>query len=277
MNGASPEAMLLFFPSLHPALVGIVPGGIRFLDPGLAPADDPAFCRPSELPLTEETLKGFVRECERLRLEVRNPKDLALLAEAVGGHFYSNTTFAVREELEDTLHPERVDARKAQSAQQALCLTYLIEETLLDLAGAEELDARFHKGLAESLGFDAEDAMDPELAAVLSGTQKVLSSAAMTEEFRPSWRRILPPFWHIAPAQAGLFVTDTDIVSTWIDAGIVFEPLSGQLKAALFPDGAPDGELVTCLETGWRLLGKNRPQPKSPWLDALRRVVAAKP
>jgi hypothetical protein len=81
----------------------------------------------------------------------------------------------------------------------------------------------------------------------------------------------------VAPAGAGLFVADADIADTWRDAGIAFAPASEADLAAWFPDGAPDAALETVRETGWRLLGRTRPDPEAPWLDAPRPVVVAKP
>ncbi len=267
MNG------LLFFPSLHPALAGTLPPGVRLLDPGLGASEaDGTRLRPEALPLTPEELAGYVREFDRLRREVKNPKDLALLAGTAGGHFFTDTSFAVREELADSLHPERVAARRAREAQLALCLTYMIEDSLLELAGAGELDARFHRAMAESLGLAAEDA-DEELALALAGTASLPSATSLAEEFRPSWRRTVSPFWAIAPEGAGLFVRDPDMVATVLDADLPFAAATGDQLAALFPEGAPGAHLLVATLPGWRLLGKTRPDPEAPWLDRPRTIV----
>ena len=278
MNGPSAAVTLLFFPCLHPALAGGVPAGVRFLDPGLADAGDPACLRPSGLPLADEAVAQFARECRRLRQEVKNPKDLALLAGTSAGHFFEETSFAVREELEDQLHPERVAARRAAAAQRTLCLAYMIEESLLDLAGAGELTATFRKGLAESLGIGADDGEEGEaFAAVLAASDDLPSAGALGDEFLPSWSRILSPFWALAPEDAGLFVADPGIIATWIDAGVPLgEPGAGE-SAAWFPDDLPLGGVLAGRETGWRLLGKSRSQPEAPWLDLVRLVVVVKP
>lgn len=281
MNGSSRDATLLCFPSLHPVLAPGIAAGVRFLDPGLAaPEADDRFLRPDGLPLDRDGLAGFVREFERLRREVKNPKDLALLAGSSGGHFFSDTTFAVREQLEDQLHPERVAARRAQAAQLALCLAYMIEESLLELVGTGELDARFRRGMVESLGLDPESDDDDEamaLAASLAGAGELLTAGVLAEEFRPPWRQVLSPFWAMAPEGAGLFTADPDIAATWIDAGIpLAEPDAAEL-AGLFPDGAPETPVLAARVTGWRLLGKSRPNPEAPWLDQPRLVVVAKP
>lgn len=270
MNG------LLYFPSLHPALAEGLATGVRFLDPGLAdPASGP-WLRPPDLPLDHDELAGFLREFERLRREVKNPKDLALLAGASGGHFYAETTFAVREELLDQQHPERVAKRRATTAQLALCLAYMVEESLLDLAGTGELDARFATAMAESLGLGDDDG-DEELAAALAGAGTVLPAASLIEEFRPPWRQTLPPFWAMAPAGAGLYIGDPEIVATLIDAGLPFAAPSLEDLAAWFPAGAPAAPLLAARGTGWRVLGKTRPNPEAPWLDQPRPIVIKKP
>ncbi|MHC1710700.1 MAG: hypothetical protein AB9872_00895 [Solidesulfovibrio sp.] len=281
MKGSSPDATLLFFPSLHPVLAGEVPAGVRFLDPGLADGGDPAYLRPGDLALNDDTLAGFLREFNRLRQEVKNPKDLAMLAGSSGGHFFSDTSFAVREELEDQLHPERVTARRGKAAQLALCLSYMMEESLLELAAeAGGLDDRFHRGLTESLGLDRDHDADEEadqLVAALAGAGEPLPAAAFAEEFRPSWQQTLSPFWAVAPSEAGFFVSDPELAATWIDAAIPLAAPSPEETAAWFPAGLPSGTLLAGRVTGWQLLGKSRPNPEAPWLNLTRQLFVVKP
>ena len=279
MTGRPPAAMLLVFPCFHPALAGEVPAGARFLDPGLAEAGEGLFWRPESLPLAAEALSGFLREFDRLRREVKNPKDLALLAGASGGHFFNETSFAVREEYEDARQPERVAARRAKTAQLALCLAYMIEENLLDLASVGELDAAFRKGLAESLGLGADGDADEEeesLAAALAGAGDLLPAASLSEEFRPPWRQILPSFWAFVPEDAGLFVSDPDMAATLFDAGLLPTEADADMATALFPDAAEKAVFADSVP-GWRLLGHTRPMSDFPWLDRPRLIVAVKP
>ncbi|WP_428558749.1 MAG: hypothetical protein ACP59X_12535 [Solidesulfovibrio sp. DCME] len=267
---------LLVFPHLHPGLAGELPAGVRLLDPGLGSADDPAWLRPGDLPIGPEELAGYVREFDRLRREVKNPKDLALLAGTTDGHFFAETSFAVRQEMEDALDPGRVALRRARAAQLALCLTAMVEESLLELATAGELDVRFRRAMAESLGLEADDETE-ELALALAATATLPPAAALAEEFRPPWRQTLPAFWAVAPAGAGLYIADADIVETLTDAGIAFAPLSPEDAAAFFPDGPPAGALLAATLPGWRLAGRTRPDPGAPWLDAPRPVVVVAP
>jgi hypothetical protein len=269
-------SLLLVFPTLHPALAGDLPAGARLLDPGLGDPAAARLMRPDDLPIGPEELAGYLKEFDRLRKEVKNPKDLALLAGTTGGHFFADTSFAVREELEDALHPERVAVRRARAAQLALCLTAMVEESLLDLAGTGELDARFRRAMAESLGLEADDEAE-ELALALTEAAALPPAAALAEEFRPPWRQTLPAFWAVAPKDAALFIRDPDIVDTLVDAGLTFAPLEGPALAAFFPDGPPQGELAAAEVPGWRLLGKTRPDPDAPWLDAPRAVIVVKP
>lgn len=280
MKGASGDAVLLHFPCLTPALAAADVPGVKYLDPGLGDPDDPDRLRPLSLPLSDQELAGFLREFERLRRETKNPKDLALLAGASGGHFYGETTFALREELEDQLHPERVAARRAKAAQLALCLACAIEQNVLDLAAAGELDERFRKDMAASLGLEAgldddEDAL--ALAAALSAAKDMPSAAAFADEFRPPWRQLLSPFWALAPEGAGLFIADPDLAAALIDAGIVVDAAPDWMLAAWFPDGPPELPLLAATVSGWRLVGKTRPDPEAPWLDATRPVLVVKP
>ena len=276
MKGSSKDARLLFFPSLHPVLAEGTPHGVRFLDPGLADPEGSAWLLPEGLPLDQTHLAGFVHEFDKLRREVKNPKDLAMLAAMPGGHFFSDTSFSVREELADQMNPERVAVRRATSAQLFLCLAYMLEESLLDLAGAGALDRKVRQGLAESLGFegdfDDDDDAAGALAAALAGTG-MPSAASFADEFRPSWRQVLSPFWAIAPGEAGLFVADPDIIATWAEAGLsLADPTEAELSS-WFPDGPPSENLRVGRETGWRLLGKSRPNPEAPWLDQPRTLV----
>ncbi len=265
---------LLCFPCLHPALAPGLPPGVRFLDPGLADPSDRAWLRPEDLPLSGDALAGYLREFDRLRREVKNPKDLALLAGASGGHFFADTSFAVREAFADQEQPGRVAARRRQTAQLALCLAYLVEESLLDLAGTGEIDARFAAAMAESLGLgDGDDG--EELTATLADVGGALPPAALAEEFRPPWRTILSPFWALAPREAGFFVHDADMAATLLDAGLPFAPVSEAELAGWFPDGPPQASLLAVSETGWRALGKTRPDPDAPWLDTPRPLVVA--
>ncbi len=272
---------LVYFPSLHPGLAEPdIRGAVRFLDPGLGQADDPAMLRPASLPLDRDGLAGFLREFDRLRREVKNPKDLSLLAGAGEGHFFSGTTFAVREELEDRLHPERVAVRRQSAAQLALCLAWMVEESLMELAASQGLEARFRQAMAESLGLDdadqdAEEAA--ELAEALSGGSAVLAPSSLAEEFGAPWRQLLPPFWAVAPEDVGLFTADPDIAAAWIEADIAFAAPSAAQLAELFPAGPPAGAMLAARETGWRLLGKSRPSREAPWLDLARLVVIRQP
>ncbi|WP_075352845.1 hypothetical protein [Desulfovibrio sp. DV] len=281
MNALSGDAsVLLYFPCLTPAVAATAVPGVLFLDPGLADASEPGRLRPAGLPLADAELAGFLREFERLRRETKNPKDLAMLAGASKGHFFADTTFAVREELEDQLHPERVAVRQAKAAQLALCLAAMIEQSVAELAEAGGLDDRFRLGLAESLGIehgldDDDDAL--ALTAALSAAGGIPSAAAFADEFRPPWQQLLSPFWALAPKDAGLFIEDPALAATLLDAGLGLEPASGQQLAAAFPDGPPDMALLVATVTGWRLLGKTRPDAQSPWLDTPRPVFVVNP
>jgi len=274
---ASPA--LLYFPCLHPALATVAPPKtVRFLDPGLGEPAAPRLFRPAGLPLAGTELSNVVREFERLRAEVKNPKDIALLADASGGHFFTDTSFAVREELEDQLHPERVEKRRLVAAQLTLCLAYLLEESLAAMTTATDLETRFRAAMADSLGLgDDPDGTDATALEAIVSAGGVPSAAALTEEFGRPWRRMLSPFWAIAPASVGLFTVDPEPTAAWMEAGLPLVGPSPQEATRLFGEEPPTGRLLTIRECGWRLLGKTRPDAASPWLDTPRTVVVLQP
>jgi hypothetical protein len=219
-----------------------------------------------------------MREFARLRQEVKNPKDIALLAEASGGHFFTDTSFAVREELSDQLHPERVAARRLRAVQLTLCLAWMAEESLVDLLASGEMEARFRAAMVESLGLDEGADEDEAAALALAVSGGGLPGAArLVEEFGVSWQRLLSPFWAVLPASTGLFTADPAIAATWLDAGIALAPPETGAAADLIDDPTLAGTLLTARETGWRLRGKTRPDPEAPWLDAPRTVVILQP
>lgn len=265
---------LVHFPSLHPALAPDgLPETVRFLDPGLGAADDPSLWRPDGLPLGDAALAGFSREFERLKAEVRNPKDLALLASASNGHFFTATSFAVREELEDRAHPERVAKRRLTAAQLTLCLAWMVEESLLELSVSAALEDRFRAAMAESLGLaaDGDDAEEAAaLAAVVAGPS-LPAGPALAEEFGVPFERLLSPVWAVLPPEAGLYVSDLAIAATWREAGLVLASPDAATAGDL--PGLDPGAVLTARETGWRLLGRTRPQAEAPWLDRPRLLV----
>jgi hypothetical protein len=267
----------IHFPALHPSLaVAAVPEAVRFLDPGLGATDDPRLWRPASLPLGTEELAGFLREFARLRQEVRDPKDLRLLAGASGGHFFTDTTFAIREELADQAQPERVAARRLRAAQLSLCLAWMVEESLLDLAGAGEAETRFRAAMAESLGLDETEDEAADLALAMSGAG-LPGATGLAEEFCVPWSRLLSPFWAVLPESAGLFASDPALVATWLDAGLALAAPAPDAFPGLSDAPSLAGTVLAGRETGWRLLGKTRPDPEAPWLGTPRTIVILQP
>lgn len=275
---ASPD--LLYFPCLHPdSVVTALPETVRFLDPGIGDTGDARLFRPADLPLDAATLDGVVRELKRLRAEIRDPKELALLADASAGHFFQGTSFAVREELEDQLRPERVAKRRQVAAQLTLCLASLLEESLSQLPDTEALETRFRAAMAASLGLGTteEDADEISDFHDLLPTDTLPTADSLTEEFGLPWQRLLSSFWAVLPVETAFFTTDAVLSAAWSEAGVPLTALDPATAAALFHGTLPAGTLLTVRETGWRLLGKTRPDPEAPWLDTPRTVVVLQP
>lgn len=279
MSCSSASLALVYFPSLHPDLAPVTPpAAIPFLDPGLADSGTPHVFRPTDLPLDDQELAGFVREFQRLQAEVKNPQDLALLAEASNGHFFADTTFAVRGELEDQLSPERVAKRRLVAAQLTLCLAFLLEKTLAKMASVTDMEARFRTAMADSLGLAGDaDADDATLLGAAVSEPSLPSAAALAEEFGLPWRRMLSPFWAVLPASTGLLTADPEMLATWREAGLAVRTPSSQELVDCFGEAQPKQPVCILRETGWRLLGKTRPDAEAPWLDTPRTVVVLQP
>ncbi|MDP3428029.1 MAG: hypothetical protein Q8S17_11730 [Humidesulfovibrio sp.] len=267
--------MTLYFPHLHPALLtGLerqaLPEGVRFLDPGLAPADSPDHALPDSAPFDRRLAKAILADTMRFGESVGNPRDIAVhgllqqvqaLAPESGRLVQAEVerSMAGAGGLKDAAPDPQLAARR--QAQTLLLLAWNLEERILDLrqidAGLRESWARL--GQSVTPVEEADHELAGELASETDGEAMalgtMLSGLGLPEpdgEALP-WRRILEAFAVLAPGQ-DLVTADADIA------------------LALREAGAPEAGCVF-EAPAWRLSGLDRCPSARPWLDVPVRLV----
>jgi hypothetical protein len=278
--------MTLYFPHLHPALLTgperqALPEGVRFLDPGLAPADSPDHVLPDSAPFDRRLAKAILADTMRFGESVSNPRDIAVhgllqqvqaLAPESGRLVQAEVerSMAGADGLKDAAPDPQLEARR--QAQTLLLLAWNLEERILDLrqidAGLRDSWARLGQSVTpveeaeqEPVGAGADGEADGETDGEAMALGRMLSGLGLPEpdgEALP-WRRILEAFAVLAPGVA-LVTADADIVSTLREAGT---PEVGSVFEA----------------PAWRLSGLDRCPSARPWLDVpvrLACVAAAK-
>lgn len=290
--------MTLYFPHLHPALLSAperqaLPEGVRFLDPGLAPADSPDHLLPHSAPFDRRTAKAILADTMRFGESVTNPRDIAVhgllqqvqaLAPESGRLVLAEVERSVAaaqgqpdatpDAASGAISGAQLEARR--QSQTLLLLAWNLEERMLDLrqidAGLRDSWARLgasvtpveeaEHGIAagqRDSEHDGEPVSEPDGEAMAMG--KMLSGLGLPEpdsEALP-WRRILEAFAVLAPGQ-DLVTADADIASALREAGT---PEAGGAFTA----------------PAWRLSGLDRCPAARPWLDVAVRlacVAAAK-
>ncbi|MBU1041794.1 MAG: hypothetical protein KKF77_11910 [Proteobacteria bacterium] len=276
--------MTLFFPHLHPALLSTserqaLPEGVRFLDPGLAPADSQDHVLPEGAPFDRRLAKAILADTMRFGESMSNPRDIAVhgllqqvqaLAPESGRLVLAEVERSVSGEgvqLAAAVDPQ-LEARR--QAQTLLLLAWNLEERILDLRQIEVGLRKSWARLGESVtpveeaehGITAEhsdcepgEKPDHESDAEALALGNVLSGLGLPEpdgEALP-WRRILESFAVLAPGQE-LVTADADIVSALREAGV---PEANGVFAA----------------PAWRLSGLDRCPLARPWLDVPVRLV----
>lgn len=273
--------MTLYFPLLHPELLSgaqrqSLPGGVRFLDPGLAKPGSPLHRMPESAPFDRGLARAILADTLRFGESVSSPRDIAahgLLQQAEA--LSPESGRLVLAEVERTLAgaggaaaaqaDPLLEARR--QAQTLLLLAWSLEERILDLRGIDADLRESWERLGESV--NPAEAADLEPHAAESADEglvdgealavgSVLAGMALPDEYADSapWRRVLEAFAALAPG-SDLVTADEAVISALREAGL---PERGGVFEA----------------PAWRLAGLDRCPADRPWLDApLRLAVAA--
>ncbi|GFK94568.1 hypothetical protein NNJEOMEG_02415 [Fundidesulfovibrio magnetotacticus] len=260
-------SLLIHVPDLTPQAAPDVPPAVRFLDPGLAPADPPGrWFRPPDLPLDEASARALTAQFTQLARESRSVADVSAYAPSLQDA-YGSTSFAIKDGLEAALEgrqDQEIRKRALARAQAELCLAWALEEVSRELDGlTAKLDGQW-ADFEKTLGLDEEDPLGGEEAA-LSGAKPDLVPAGPglpLAVFVDAALTVLPP-------QCGLHASDEALASSWEEFGVAFAPADAALTAALGLAGA----YRAARAPGWRLCLSRRSDPARPWLDAERTVL----
>lgn len=269
--------MILYFPHMHPELLSeearaALPAEVRFLDPGLAPADSAAHALPESAPFDRRTAKAILADTLRFGESVAAPRDIA-----VHGLLQQAETLAPEGARQVAAEVERSIAGVAQAesradpldearrqAQTLLLLAWNLEERLVELRGIDQRLRESWQRLGESVAPAEAAETDVAEEGDLDEDSRQLGQvlAHMTppdaepdaEKAGLPWRRMLQAFAVLAPG-ARLATTDPSVGSALREAGLVS---SG-----------------TAAAPAWRLAGLDRCPEDRPWLDAELTLVLA--
>ena len=299
--------MTLYFPNMHPALLSgperqALPEGVRFLDPGLAPADSPDHVLPASAPFDRRLAKAILADTMRFGESVSNPRDIAVhgLLQQVQA-LAPESGRLVQEEVErsmtgagghkDAAPDPQLEARR--QAQTLLLLAWNLEERILDLrqieVGLRDSWARLGQSVTpvEEAG-TAPSAGGAGLELSASGPDGAVEGAVDGEAENDAVNDADGEAMALGKLLSGLGLPEPD-----------GEALPWRRLLEAFAVLAPGQELVTAdadiadalreagvAEAGgvfeapaWRLSGLDRCPAARPWLDVLVRlacVAAAK-
>lgn len=267
--------MFVHFPQMHPELLpeacrAVLPGEVRFFDPGLGAAADAQHVRSEAAPFDPRTARALLADTLRFGESQASPRDL--LAQSLveqAGALSPESSRAVQDEVErsllgaDAAQP-LVDALELarRQAQMLLLLAWNLEERLLDLRGVEGRLKSAWDRLDQSVAAGAE-VVDDEADHESMALGRELSGLTLPDasDMGMPWRKLLEAFAVLMPGVA-LCSTDEDIAAAMAEAGAP--------EAAL--DRAPGAVRVFQAQV-WRLMGLERLPEGKPWLDALLSVA----
>ncbi len=212
------DDLVVHFPWMNPKLAGPgLPEWVRWLDPGVAMPENPVRWRPPTLPCTDLEVRRLVRDY--LQFAERFPKTADMQAYRAAGidNFYTDTTMDILSQLTGGAKPVEAAAEDLlRQAQIVLALALFREEQFL---GMHEQEARFEQardGFAQVLGLD-----DEEPFAELGVPDEALFPRASVDL---PWKGLLSRMLAFLPAEAGLFVSDPDVVREFEACEVVFTP-----------------------------------------------------
>ncbi|GAB6059741.1 hypothetical protein [Desulfonatronum parangueonense] len=255
--------LILNFPNLHPEMESAdllegLPEEVLFLDPGTSEIQSEKRWRPSNLPLSEESAKIFLRESASFAMERGRSVGALKAAAMTGDDFYSQTVFSIQSKLTGGAEPRREDP--ALRSQQTLLLAWQHEEQMLEIRSIQRgIDAGFTR-LEESLGVgDEEDQGD------LSGIRTAM--AAPDQDQAIAWQGILEAFLFFLPESAALVSGHQDVADALADtASCSEEELTALPAPDSFRSAARLNKARIIHAPGWKLMGKTRCPEHKPWL-----------
>ena len=252
---------VLFFPWLHDELVkGPIPGGITFLDPGVAPSDSRVLrWRPPDLPLEERAATRYTQESLRFGEQFRTSSELAYFSAGKLEDFYSQTSQSIRTQFSRRESSAGADSpTPALRGQMMLLLLWTLEEKVIEYLRLSEQFQEMGQAFQASLGLEEpdEEARPPLPEKETRGTPHPL----------PHWTKILPWFVYWMRDGDGLFIRDRDIVREWRERGLSLQPVrDGGADPGFDPRGVAD--LYRAEVTGRDAAFAETDRQGLPWLD----------
>jgi hypothetical protein len=235
MNKDTGLVQAVYFPVLHRSLVrGALPGGVRFLEPGLAKVVPEGCFQPQGLPLPPVQAKRFLEESIRFGEQFKEPEEMRYFGVVPIDDFYSRTSMAIRSRLTTAEVPEV--PLDLLNAQKTLLLRWFLEERQMEMESLEADIDRSMGSLDEILGLEAEDGEVPPRAQTATADQDL-------EGFEVE-RVLLEAILQVLPDGMALFTSDTALLDRLRAQGISFE------------QDAEDATMLKASVTGRDLVGQ---------------------
>jgi hypothetical protein len=268
-----PESTMhaVYFPYMHPALApATAPEWVSFLSPGM-PNDAPAHpvFSPQGLPMPEKESVQYARKVREFSAQFRNLKELSAIS--TGGiqtPFYQGTARALGDDFKTYLEPEDHRSEEEQrlrlQGQMNLIMAWIIEEEVLGLCSLEDAFTSFQHKMDQTLG--VEEGFGARAGGLWTSHG----------DFLVHWTKLLPWFLLFLGAEDVLVVHHGEMVSSWKDWGVSFEPARSGSLQGLGP-GLEVGEqagISTGVSTGRNLMMDN-PLPGDDlwWMERKIRIV----
>ncbi|SDB26180.1 hypothetical protein SAMN05660653_01249 [Desulfonatronum thiosulfatophilum] len=255
--------LILNFPFLHPEmesadLLEDLPEEVLFLDPGINENGSGRIWRPSNLPLSEELAKIFLRESASFALERGRSVGALKAAAMTGDDFYSQTVYSIQSKLTGGAEPRREDP--AVRSQQTLLLAWQHEEQTLEIRNIQQgIDDGFAH-LEQSLGVGDGEDLDE-----LFGVRAAM--AAPEQDQVVAWSGILEAVLFFLPESTALLSRHQDVTDALTDIASCSEEALTELQASdLLRSTARKTGARIIHAPGWKLMGKTRCPEHKPWL-----------
>lgn len=251
MNAKAP--VMVHFPLMHPALATAKsPDAVRFFDPGIVNAKDPAhgrYYRSPDLVYQDGQARQFLEDSLHFGSQFKHTADMAYFKAGPVDDFFTGSMQDIKSEL---LSPGAKEVRRTASsladAQLVLLLGFHLEQRMIELETLGNSIDTSVLDFEENLGLDKDDR---------AALHSVLPQVGSRSEFSPDWRRLLLPFLRFLPAVSGIFLTDPVIIADLCEQGMCTSPCTDDDLTSLFPDGiSSDGASFTMGHvTGGELAG----------------------